>query len=80
MTRIACDNEAIFACARQKVCPKCGDNTVIAIMNMSGEAQTVNLNLGEYAGEYTCPCGKAKTLAEQETLTLQPWQYMLLSK
>lgn len=75
MYRLDADNDAIFACVRPAE-----TNTVVAIMNMSAEEQTVHLNMGEYAGEYTCPCGKAKTLAEQETLTLQPWQYMLLSK
>ncbi len=74
MYRLDSDNEAIFACVRPL------ENTVVAIMNMSDKEQTVTLNMGEYAGEYTCLCGKTKTLAEQETLTLQPWQYMLLSK
>ncbi|MCQ2325837.1 MAG: alpha-amylase family glycosyl hydrolase, partial [Paludibacteraceae bacterium] len=75
MYRLDVDNDAIFACVRPAE-----NNTVVAIMNMSAEEQTVHLNMGEYAGEYTCPCGKAKTLAEQETLTLQPWQYKLLRK
>ena len=42
MERIACDNEAIFACRRSL-----DDNTVIAVMNMSAEPQKVTLETGE---------------------------------
>ena len=46
MERIACDNDAIFACKRSKV-GKWHTNTVIAVMNMSNEEQVVNLETGE---------------------------------
>ena len=46
MERIACDNDAIFACKRSKV-GKWHTNTVIAVMNMSYEEQVVNLETGE---------------------------------
>lgn len=46
MERIACDNDAIFACKRSKV-GKWHTNTVIAVMNMSSEEQVVNLETGE---------------------------------
>ena len=46
MERIACDNDAIFACKRSKV-GKWHTNTVIAVMNMSAEEQVVNLETGE---------------------------------
>ncbi len=42
MERVACDNEAIFACRRVK-----GNNEVLAVMNMSGEKQNVTLETGE---------------------------------
>ena len=42
MTRIACDNDAIFACER-----KLGKHCVRAIMNMSAEPQHVSLETGE---------------------------------
>jgi hypothetical protein len=46
MERIACDNEAIFACKRSKA-GRWHTNTVIAVMNMSGEPQHVTLETGE---------------------------------
>ncbi|MBQ2068194.1 MAG: alpha-amylase [Paludibacteraceae bacterium] len=46
MERIACDNEAIFACRRCKA-GKGHTNTVIAVMNMSAEPQTVTLECGK---------------------------------
>lgn len=81
MYRLDADNDAIFACVRPFVCAKCNkENTVIAIMNMSAKEQTVTLNLGEYAGTYTCLCGHEAELAAEQTFTLAPWQYKLLSK
>ena len=81
MVRLAADNEKIFACVRHAVCPKEGtENTVIAVMNMSAEEQVVNLTIDQYAGEYNCLCGKAMTLEATQTLTLQPWQHMILTK
>lgn len=82
MLRLEADNDAIFACARPLVCAKCNKviNTVLAIMNMSGEEQTVTLNTADYQGQYTCICGEKKEVGETITLTLAPWQYMLLSK
>ena len=46
MVRVACDNEAIFACSRSKE-GKYHTNTVLAVMNMSAEPQTVTLETGE---------------------------------
>ena len=46
MERIACDNEAIFACKRCKE-GKWHSNTVIAVMNMSDKEQNVTLETGE---------------------------------
>lgn len=47
MERIACDNEAIFACRRSKE-GRWHTNTVIAVMNMSDQAQSVTLESGEH--------------------------------
>jgi hypothetical protein len=81
MVRLAADNDKIFACVRQAVCPKENkENTVLAIMNMSAEEQVVNLTLDQYAGEYNCLCGKTMNLEAAQTLTLQPWQHMILTK
>ena len=46
MTRIACDNDAIFACERTKE-GRWHTNTVIAVMNMSDKEQNVTLETGE---------------------------------
>lgn len=80
MLRLNCDNEHIFACVRHKSCKKCGDNTVIAIFNMSPEQQQVTVDLTGYEGKYTCLCGHQKELPTSLSLTLQPWQYKVLTK
>lgn len=46
MERIACDNDAIFACKRSKE-GRWHTNTVIAVMNMSDKQQNVTLETGE---------------------------------
>ena len=46
MERVACDNEAIFACKRVKE-GRWHTNSVMAVMNMSGERQNVTLETGE---------------------------------
>lgn len=79
MTRIPADNEAIFACARIKE-GKWHTNTVIAVMNMSGEEQTVTLDLTGMDGKYRCTCGKEIELAAEQSFTLQPWQFKILEK
>lgn len=79
MVRIATDNEHIFACVRHAEGKWC-DNTVIAVMNMSNEEQTVTLDLTDYAGKYDCICGKKKQLESTQTLKLQPWEYKIFTK
>ena len=80
MVRLSADNDKVFACVRQKSCPKHGDNTVIAIMNMSAEPQTFTLDLTNLAGEYNCLCGKTMNLEATQTFELTPWKYIILSK
>ena len=80
MLRLTTNNENVFACVRHKVCKKYGDNTVIAIMNMSNEAQTVTVDLSEYKGKYTCICGKTMKLKTTQTFNLKPWQKIILTK
>ena len=46
LERIACDNEAIFACRRRLVEGK-KMNEVMAVMNMSDKPQEVTLETGE---------------------------------
>ena len=79
MTRIPADNEAIFACARIKK-GKWHTNTVIAVMNMSSEEQTVTLDLTGMDGKYRCTCGKEIELAAEQSFTLKPWQFKILEK
>jgi 1,4-alpha-glucan branching enzyme len=80
MVRLTADNEKVFACVRHAVCPKGGENTVVAVMNMSAEPQTVNVDLTNYEGEYTCLCGKVMTMATAQSFELKPWQYIILTK
>jgi hypothetical protein len=75
MLRLPADNDAIFACVRSN-----DDNTVIAVMNMSGEEQTVNLDLGEYSGKYRCICGKKQKLEATQSFTLSPWEYRIYER
>ena len=46
LERVACDNEAIFACKRVKE-GRWHTNSVLAVMNMSSEKQNVTLETGE---------------------------------
>jgi 1,4-alpha-glucan branching enzyme len=81
MVRINADNDKVFACVRHAVCPKDKkENTIIAIMNMSAEEQVVNLTIDQYAGEYKCLCGKTMNLDAKHSVTLKPWQHIILSK
>ena len=80
MVRLTADNDKVFACVRTKSCPKHGDNTVIAIMNMSAEPQTVTLDLTNLEGEYNCLCGKTMNIEATQTLELTPWKYIILTK
>ena len=79
IVRIPADNDKIFACARQKE-GKYHTNTVIAVMNMSNEEQTVNLDLTGYEGNYTCFCGHKRTLEAAQQFTLKPWQFKILER
>lgn len=79
MMRIAADNEHIFACVRHAEGKWC-DNTVIAVMNMSGEEQTVTLDLTGYEGKYDCICGKKIALEATQTFQLKPWEYKIFTK
>ena len=80
MVRLTADNEKVFACVRHTVCPKGGENTVVAVMNMSAEPQNVHVDLTNYEGEYTCLCGKTMTMAVTQSFELKPWQYIILTK
>ena len=55
MVRVPADNPFIFACSRTL-----DDDRVVAVMNMSGEEQTVTIQL-----------------EDEQTLTLQPWEYII---
>ena len=81
MVRLAADNDKVFACLRQAVCPKNNkQNTVLAIMNMSAEPQTVTLDLTNLEGKYKCLCGKKITVETTQTFELTPWKYIVLTK
>ena len=79
LTRIAADNEAIFACARSKE-GRWHTNTVLAVMNMSSQEQTVTLDLTGLDGEYRCLCGKKHNLEAAQSFTLKPWQFKIFER
>ena len=79
MVRIATDNEKVFACVRQKE-GRWHTNTVIAVMNMSGEEQTVMLDLAGYEGTYKCLCGKKHKIETAQEFTLAPWQFKIFER
>ncbi|MCQ2310906.1 MAG: alpha-amylase family glycosyl hydrolase [Paludibacteraceae bacterium] len=77
MKKIVSDNGNIFACVRQKECKRCGNNTVIAIFNMTGEEQEATLQMGELAGVYNCTCGKDITFEAEQPVNIQPWHWLI---
>ena len=79
MLRVPADNEKIFACVRH-LDGCCKGNTVIAVMNMSGEEQTVTLDLTGYEGKYRCLCGKKHALKTAQSFTLAPWQFKIFER
>jgi hypothetical protein len=79
MVRLAADNDKIFACVREKE-GRWHSNTIIAVMNMSGEEQEVTLDLTGYEGRYTCFCGKKSTLETTHHFTLAPWNFLIFER
>jgi hypothetical protein len=79
MERITTDNEHIFACVREKK-GRCHTNTVIAVMNMSGEEQHVTLDMAGHEGQYQCFCGKKQNIETAQEFTLAPWSYKIFEK
>jgi hypothetical protein len=49
-------------------------------MNMSGEEQTVTLDLAAYAGKYKCLCGHEHALETAQTFTLKPWSFKIFER
>jgi len=80
MVRLETSNDNIFACVRHSACKKCGDNTVIAAMNMSAMEQQVTISLNEYAGEYTDLFGEKASLNANLEINMLPWQYCIFVK
>ena len=75
MLRISADNDKIFACARPTE-----KNTVLGIFNFSPEEQTVTLQTADYAGSYTCICGKQVEVGDEDVITLKPWEWLIYCK
>jgi glycosidase len=79
LVRLNVDNKAIFACVRHKE-GRWSDNTVIAVMNMSGEEQEVTVDLAGYEGKYSCICGKKMQLETAQSFTLAPWAFKIFER
>ena len=67
--------ENVFSCVRQK-----DGNTVIAIMNMSDQEQTVNVLFGQLKGKYIDFDGKKQSLKKNHRFTLKPWEFKIFTK
>lgn len=69
-------DEHVYAFQRSK-----NNNTVIGIMNFSGENQSLNLTQTDAAGSYTDYfTGESYSLAANQALDLAPWQYLVFRK
>ncbi len=79
LVRIPADNDAIFACLREKE-GRWHTNTVIAVMNMSDKEQEVTLDLAGHEGNYKCICGKKQKLEAAQSFTLKPWQFKIFER
>ena len=79
MVRIPADNDKIFACVRHKE-GRWNDNTVIAVLNMSGEEQDVTLDLTGFEGQYKCLCGKQHDLQTTQSFKLKPWGFKIFER
>jgi glycosidase len=56
-------------------------NTVIGLINFSAEVREMNLTDAAAAGTYTDYfTGQSYTLAEGQSLALEPWQYLIFAK
>ena len=72
MERVACDNEAIFACRRSKE-GRWHTNSVLAVMNMSGEAQSVTLESGEH---FVLAPWAYEIIEKRQSAILAGWQIL----
>ena len=80
MVRLECDNDKVFACAREAAVPKQKKtNKVISLINMSDDHQDVIVNVGNYMGDYIDMSGNPVLLDEKYECTLAPWQYIILT-
>jgi glycosidase len=69
------NDEMVYAFTREK-----NGDRVAVIINLSGEPQTVTLNAGNFAGDYTNVfTDERERLAIGQTVDLQPWNYRVLS-
>ena len=68
------DDEWIYAFKREK-----NGNQVIGIINMSAEAQSLNLTDQSVAGTYNDYFTQEKFSIGTEALSLQPWQYLIFT-
>ena len=64
---------------RHKEGKRCA-NTVFAVMNMSGEEQTVTVDLVGYECTYKCLGGHKHEMQAAQTFTLRPWGFKIFEK
>ncbi|KAB2907461.1 MAG: alpha-glucosidase C-terminal domain-containing protein [Ignavibacteriales bacterium] len=58
-----------------------GSQLVLACFNLSGDEKTIEINLEDFAGDYTDAfSGKVKSLAAKTTIKLPPYGNAIFSK
>lgn len=69
------DNEQVFSFVRKN-----DRNTVIGILNLTNQNQTITLNNSTVAGDYTDYFTGEKNTIGSGDLELKPWQYLIFTK
>ncbi len=74
--RLSTDNQNVFAFKREK-----NGESVIVVVNLSGQNQSAKVNTTNLSGEYANIFGNSTvTVSEDMETTLNPWGYVVLSK
>lgn len=74
--RLPTDNQNVFAFKREK-----NGESVIVVINLSNQNQSVKVNTTNLSGEYANIFGNSTvTVSEDMETTLNPWGYVVLSK
>ncbi len=80
MMRLNPNNDKVFACVREAFLPCCKKtNTVISLINMSGEPQDVTVEIDAFTGNYADFDGNLIALEASYSRRLNPWEFVILT-